>query len=134
MIRRVCAYGLEFKDSDGFTNDWCTLIQALELAYKTSIHASTGKTHETLEKRWNPQFPVDTLKKDLVDIHTTDSSFTLLHDKLRNHANQSMNEAFEYAKPKWDKSPKAPEFTVRNLLLMSTLKFNNIKGPKKWKD
>ncbi|MBW0560145.1 hypothetical protein O181_099860 [Austropuccinia psidii MF-1] len=44
IIRRFCAYGLEFKDSDGFTHDWCTLIPALELAYKTSIHASTGNT------------------------------------------------------------------------------------------
>ncbi|MBW0554520.1 hypothetical protein O181_094235 [Austropuccinia psidii MF-1] len=35
MIRRFCAYGLEFKYSDGFTHDWCTLIPALELAYKT---------------------------------------------------------------------------------------------------
>ncbi|MBW0565075.1 hypothetical protein O181_104790 [Austropuccinia psidii MF-1] len=35
MIRRFCAYGLEFKDSDGFTHDWCTLIPALELADKT---------------------------------------------------------------------------------------------------
>ncbi|MBW0585351.1 hypothetical protein O181_125066 [Austropuccinia psidii MF-1] len=26
MIRRFCAYGLEFKDSDGFTHYWCTLI------------------------------------------------------------------------------------------------------------
>ncbi|MBW0539918.1 hypothetical protein O181_079633 [Austropuccinia psidii MF-1] len=32
MIRRFCDYGLEFKDSDGFTHDWCTLIPALELA------------------------------------------------------------------------------------------------------
>ncbi|MBW0577467.1 hypothetical protein O181_117182 [Austropuccinia psidii MF-1] len=32
MIRRLCAYGLELKDSDGFTHDWCTLIPALELA------------------------------------------------------------------------------------------------------
>ncbi|MBW0487554.1 hypothetical protein O181_027269 [Austropuccinia psidii MF-1] len=32
MIRRFCAYGLEFKDSDGFTHEWCTLIPALELA------------------------------------------------------------------------------------------------------
>ncbi|MBW0512663.1 hypothetical protein O181_052378 [Austropuccinia psidii MF-1] len=29
MIRRFCAYGLEFKDSDGFACDWCTLIPAL---------------------------------------------------------------------------------------------------------
>ncbi|MBW0584988.1 hypothetical protein O181_124703 [Austropuccinia psidii MF-1] len=44
MIKTFCAYGLQLKDSDGFTHDWCTLIPALELAYKTSIHASTGKT------------------------------------------------------------------------------------------
>ncbi|MBW0567097.1 hypothetical protein O181_106812 [Austropuccinia psidii MF-1] len=50
MIRRFCAYGLEFKDSDGFTHDWCTLIPTLELAYKTSIHSSTGKTPAMLEK------------------------------------------------------------------------------------
>ncbi|MBW0518278.1 hypothetical protein O181_057993 [Austropuccinia psidii MF-1] len=43
LIRRFCAYGLELKDSDGFTHDWCTLIQALELAYEMSIHASTGE-------------------------------------------------------------------------------------------
>ncbi|MBW0527177.1 hypothetical protein O181_066892 [Austropuccinia psidii MF-1] len=35
MITRFCVYGLEFKDSDAFTYDWCTLIPALELAYKT---------------------------------------------------------------------------------------------------
>ncbi|MBW0503847.1 hypothetical protein O181_043562 [Austropuccinia psidii MF-1] len=35
MMRRFCAHGLEFKYSDGFTHDWCTLIPELELAYKT---------------------------------------------------------------------------------------------------
>ncbi|MBW0496320.1 hypothetical protein O181_036035 [Austropuccinia psidii MF-1] len=29
MIRRLCAYGLEFKYQDGFTHDWCTLIPTL---------------------------------------------------------------------------------------------------------
>ncbi|MBW0514833.1 hypothetical protein O181_054548 [Austropuccinia psidii MF-1] len=37
-IRRFCAYALQFKDSDGFNHDWCTLIPALELGYK---HKST---------------------------------------------------------------------------------------------
>ncbi|MBW0585704.1 hypothetical protein O181_125419 [Austropuccinia psidii MF-1] len=32
MIRRVCAYGLQFKDSNGFTHYLCTLIPALEVA------------------------------------------------------------------------------------------------------
>ncbi|MBW0460613.1 hypothetical protein O181_000328 [Austropuccinia psidii MF-1] len=31
MIRRFCDYGLELKDTDGFTHNGCTLIQALEL-------------------------------------------------------------------------------------------------------
>ncbi|MBW0562284.1 hypothetical protein O181_101999 [Austropuccinia psidii MF-1] len=63
MIRRFYAHGLESKDSDGFTHDWCTLTPALELAYKTSIHSSTGKTPTILEKGWNPRLLYDTLKK-----------------------------------------------------------------------
>ncbi|MBW0478172.1 hypothetical protein O181_017887 [Austropuccinia psidii MF-1] len=60
MIRRACTYGLGFKDFDGFTHYWCTIIPALELAYKTSIHASTCKALAMLEKGWNPKLPVDT--------------------------------------------------------------------------
>ncbi|MBW0581776.1 hypothetical protein O181_121491 [Austropuccinia psidii MF-1] len=127
MRRRFRSYGLELKDSDGFTHDWCTLIPELELAYKTSIHSSTSKTPVMLEKGWNPELPVDTLKKDLVDIHPNASSFKLLLDKVRHHAKQSMNDAFEYAKQKWDKSHKNPELKVGDLILVSTLHFNNIK-------
>ncbi|MBW0572552.1 hypothetical protein O181_112267 [Austropuccinia psidii MF-1] len=115
MIRRFCAYGLEFEDSDGFTHDCCTLIPELELAYKTSIHASTGKTPAMLEKEWKPKLP-------------------LLLDEVRHHENQSLNDYLEYAKQKWDSSHKAPELKLRHLILVSTLYFNNIKGPKKLKD
>ncbi|MBW0525473.1 hypothetical protein O181_065188 [Austropuccinia psidii MF-1] len=108
MIRIFCAYGLEFKDSYGFTHDWCTLIPAL--------------------------IPVDTLKKDLVDIHPTASSFNLLLDKVRNDAKQSINDALEYAKQKWYKSHKHPEFKLGDLILVSALNFNNMEGPKKLKD
>ncbi|MBW0517586.1 hypothetical protein O181_057301 [Austropuccinia psidii MF-1] len=94
MIRRFCAYRLEFKDSDGFTHDWCTLLPALELAYKTSIHSSTGKTPEILEKGWNPRLPYDTLKKELVDIHPTARSFKIILDKARHHANRCMQDYF----------------------------------------
>ncbi|MBW0461986.1 hypothetical protein O181_001701 [Austropuccinia psidii MF-1] len=38
MNRIFSDYGLELKDSDGFTHDLCTLIPALELAYKKSIN------------------------------------------------------------------------------------------------
>ncbi|MBW0495081.1 hypothetical protein O181_034796 [Austropuccinia psidii MF-1] len=134
MITRLWAYGLEFKDSNGFTHDWCTPIPALELAYKTSIHASTGKDPAMLGKGWNPKIPVDMLKKELVDIHPTASSFELLLDKGMHHARQSMNDAFEYAKQKWDKSHQNPEFKGGELILVSTFNFNNIKGPRKLKD
>ncbi|MBW0531194.1 hypothetical protein O181_070909 [Austropuccinia psidii MF-1] len=120
-------------DSDGFTHDWCTLIPAFEFSYKTSIHASTAKTPEILEKGWNSKLPVDTLKKDLVDIHQTASSFKLLLDKVRHHANQSMNDSFEYAKQKWDKSHKTPELKVGDLILVPTLNFHNIKSLNKLK-
>ncbi|MBW0583618.1 hypothetical protein O181_123333, partial [Austropuccinia psidii MF-1] len=102
MIRRFCAWGLELKGSDGFTHDWCTLIPALEPAYKTSVHSSTGQTP---------------------------AIFKLILDKVKHHAKQSMNEAFDYAKQKWDKSHK-----VGDLVPVSTFNFNNIKGPKKLKD
>ncbi|MBW0478094.1 hypothetical protein O181_017809 [Austropuccinia psidii MF-1] len=43
MIRRFSAYSLEFKDSDGFKNEWWTLIPELELEYKKPVHSSTAK-------------------------------------------------------------------------------------------
>ncbi|MBW0563546.1 hypothetical protein O181_103261 [Austropuccinia psidii MF-1] len=58
----LCSYGLEFKESDCFTHDWCTLIPALELKYKTSIHSLTGKTPEMLGKSWNSRLRYDNQK------------------------------------------------------------------------
>ncbi|MBW0517867.1 hypothetical protein O181_057582 [Austropuccinia psidii MF-1] len=60
MIRRFCAYGLEFKYSDGFTHDWCILIAPFELANNTSVHFSKGQTPAMLEKGCNPRLPADT--------------------------------------------------------------------------
>ncbi|MBW0532520.1 hypothetical protein O181_072235 [Austropuccinia psidii MF-1] len=45
-----------------------------------------------------------------------------------------MDDAFEYAKQKWEKSHKVPDFKVGDLVLASTSNFNNIKGSKKLKD
>ncbi|MBW0461863.1 hypothetical protein O181_001578 [Austropuccinia psidii MF-1] len=87
-----------------------------------------------LEKGWNPKLPVDNLKMDLVEIHLTASSFKLLFAKVRHHENQSMTYAFEYAKKKWDKIHKTPEFRLGDFILVSTFNLNNIKGPNKLKD
>ncbi|MBW0487553.1 hypothetical protein O181_027268 [Austropuccinia psidii MF-1] len=87
-----------------------------------------------LEKGWNPRLPADTLRKGLIEIHPTDSSFNRILDKVKHHEKQSMTDSFYYAKQKWDKSHKVPDFKVGDLVLVSTLTFNNIKGLKKLKN
>ncbi|MBW0590563.1 hypothetical protein O181_130278 [Austropuccinia psidii MF-1] len=87
-----------------------------------------------LEEGWKPKLPVDTLKKDLFEIQQTASSFKILLYKLRHYANQSMTDSIEYAKQNSDKSNKTPEFKVGDLILASSLSFNNIKCPRKFKD
>ncbi|MBW0564480.1 hypothetical protein O181_104195 [Austropuccinia psidii MF-1] len=42
-----------------------------------------------------------------------------------------MQDSFKYAKERWEKSHKAPDFKIGDLVLVSTINFNNIKGPKK---
>ncbi|MBW0568434.1 hypothetical protein O181_108149 [Austropuccinia psidii MF-1] len=133
MVRRFCAYGLEFKDCDGFTHDWCTLWLALELSYKTSIHASTNQTPAILEKGWNPKLPQDSLRKDLIGIHPTAASFKGILDKARMHAVRWMEDSFAYAKDKWDKSNTTSDFKVGDLVLVSTNNFNNTPGCKNLK-
>ncbi|MBW0564908.1 hypothetical protein O181_104623 [Austropuccinia psidii MF-1] len=134
MVRRFCAYGLEFKDCYGFTHDWCTLLPTLELAYKTSIHSSTNQTPAILEKGWNPKSPQDSLRKGLVEIHPTTSSFKGMLQKSRKHEVRCMEDFFANAKDKWDKSHATPDFKVGDLVLVSTTHFNNIKAFKNLKD
>ncbi|MBW0491813.1 hypothetical protein O181_031528 [Austropuccinia psidii MF-1] len=134
MVRRFCAYGLDFKDWDGFTHDWCTLLTALELASKTSIHSSNDQNLAFLEKGWNPRLTQDYLRKDLIELHPTASAIKGMLEKARKHSMRFMEDAFAYSKYKWDKSHAAPDFKVVYLVLVSTTNFNNIKGCKKLKD
>ncbi|MBW0473435.1 hypothetical protein O181_013150 [Austropuccinia psidii MF-1] len=133
-VRRFCAYGLEFKDCDRFTNYWCILLPELELAYKTSIQASTNQTPAILEKGWNPKLPQDSLREDLVEIHPTDVSFKGMLKKSRKHAIRCIEDSIACAKDKWDKSHATPDFKVGDLVLVSTTNFNNIKVCRKVKD
>ncbi|MBW0470570.1 hypothetical protein O181_010285 [Austropuccinia psidii MF-1] len=43
ILIRFCAYGMEYKDHEGYTHDWVTLLQAAQLMYNTSQHSTTGK-------------------------------------------------------------------------------------------
>ncbi|MBW0498586.1 hypothetical protein O181_038301 [Austropuccinia psidii MF-1] len=86
-----------------------------------------------LEKGWNPRLPYDTLLKDLVDIHSTAMIFKIILYKERHHESKCMQESFKYAKERWDKSHKPPDFKVGDLVLVSNLNLDNIKGPNKFK-
>ncbi|MBW0590835.1 hypothetical protein O181_130550 [Austropuccinia psidii MF-1] len=55
-------------------------------------------------------------------------------DRARKHAVRFMEDSFEYANDKWDKSHSTPDFKVGDLVLVSTTNFNNRKGRKKLKD
>ncbi|MBW0524326.1 hypothetical protein O181_064041 [Austropuccinia psidii MF-1] len=48
--RRFCAYGMEYKDHEGYIHDWVTLLPAVQLTYNTSQHSTTGKSPSLVEK------------------------------------------------------------------------------------
>ncbi|MBW0547942.1 hypothetical protein O181_087657 [Austropuccinia psidii MF-1] len=77
ILTKFCAYGMEYKDHEGYTHDWVTLLPAVndQLPYNTSQHSTTGKTPALVEKGWNTLFPVNYLNKNLLSIHPTAKEF-----------------------------------------------------------
>ncbi|MBW0526973.1 hypothetical protein O181_066688 [Austropuccinia psidii MF-1] len=100
MVGRFCACGLEFKDCDGFNHDWCNFLPELELAYKTSINASTNQTPAILEEGWNPKLPQESMRRDLVQLNPTAASFKGMLEKARKLAVRCMEDSFSDAKDK----------------------------------
>ncbi|MBW0572411.1 hypothetical protein O181_112126 [Austropuccinia psidii MF-1] len=131
ILRRFCAYGMEYKDHEGYTHDWVTLLPAVKLAYHTSQHSNIGKTPALVEKGWNPLLPVDHLKKNLLTIHLTAKDFHDMWRKACDTAVKGIAEAKEYNKQRWDKTNMEPDFKEGDQVLVSALNFNNLKGPKK---
>ncbi|MBW0496833.1 hypothetical protein O181_036548 [Austropuccinia psidii MF-1] len=75
ILRRFCAYKMEYKDHEGYTHYWVTLLPEVQLAYNRCQHSTTEKTPELVEKGWNPLLTVDHLKKDFLTIHPTAKDF-----------------------------------------------------------
>ncbi|MBW0540988.1 hypothetical protein O181_080703 [Austropuccinia psidii MF-1] len=50
ILRRFCAYGMEYKDHEGYTHDLVTLLPEVQLAYNTSHNSTTGKSPSLVEK------------------------------------------------------------------------------------
>ncbi|MBW0506403.1 hypothetical protein O181_046118 [Austropuccinia psidii MF-1] len=122
---------MEYKDHEGYTHGWVTLLPAVQLSYNTSKHSITGKTPALVEKGWNTLFPVDHLKKKLLTIHPTAKDFHEMWKRACDTPAKCIAEAKEYNKQRWDKSHMEPDFKKGDQVLVSKLNFNNIKGPKK---
>ncbi|MBW0583946.1 hypothetical protein O181_123661 [Austropuccinia psidii MF-1] len=63
ILRRLCAYGMKYKDHEGYTHEWVKLLPAVKLAYNISQNSTIWKSPSLVEKGWNPLLPVDHLKK-----------------------------------------------------------------------
>ncbi|MBW0584143.1 hypothetical protein O181_123858 [Austropuccinia psidii MF-1] len=107
---------------------------SVQLTYKTSPHSTTGKTPAVVEKGCNPLLPVDHLKKSLLTIHPTAKYFHDMWKRACDTASKFIAEAKEYNKQRWDKTHMEPDFKEGDQVLVSTLNFNNLKGPKKMRD
>ncbi|MBW0526294.1 hypothetical protein O181_066009 [Austropuccinia psidii MF-1] len=134
VIRRFCAYGMEYKDHEGYTHYWVSLPPEVQLVYNTSRQSTTGKLPSLVEKRWNPLFPVDHLKKNPLTIHPTAKDFHYMWKRACETAARFIAEEKEYNKQRWDKSHMEPDFNAGDQVLFSTLNFNNLKAPKKMRD
>ncbi|MBW0488968.1 hypothetical protein O181_028683 [Austropuccinia psidii MF-1] len=105
ILRRFCAYGMQYKDHEGYTHDWVTLLPAVQLAYNSCQHSTTGKSTAMVEKRWHPLFPVDHWKKNLLTIHPTAKEFHKMWKRAFKPYFQTEDETF----PSRKKSPTSPE-------------------------
>ncbi|MBW0537293.1 hypothetical protein O181_077008 [Austropuccinia psidii MF-1] len=131
ILGRFCAYGMEYKAHEGYTHDWVTLLPAVQLAYNTSQHSNTGKIPAVVEKGWNPLLPVDYLKRNLLTIDPTAKDFHIMWKRASDTPAKCIAEAKEYNNQRWDKTHMEPDFKGGDQVLVSTLKFNNLKGPEK---
>ncbi|MBW0549317.1 hypothetical protein O181_089032 [Austropuccinia psidii MF-1] len=129
IFRILYAYGMEYKD-----HDWVTLLPEVQLAYHTIQHSTTGKSASLVEKGWNPQLPVDHLKRSLLTRHPTEQYFHDMWRRACDTAARCIAEAKEYNKKRWNKSHMEPDFKEGDQALVSTPNFNNLKGSKKMRD
>ncbi|MBW0534297.1 hypothetical protein O181_074012 [Austropuccinia psidii MF-1] len=134
ILRRFCDDGMEYKDHEGYTNNWVTLLPAVHLTHNTSKHSTSGKTPALVKKVWNPLFPVDHLKKNLPTIHPTAKDFDEMTKRACDTAAKCIAEAKGYNKQRWDISHMEPDFSEGDQVLVLTLNFNNLKWPKKMRD
>ncbi|MBW0574897.1 hypothetical protein O181_114612 [Austropuccinia psidii MF-1] len=131
ILRRLCSYVMEYKDHEGYTHDWVTILPAVKLAYNTGQHSTTGITPAVVEKGWNPLLPVDHLKKNLLIIHPTAKDFHYMWKRACDTAAKCIFEAKEYNKQRWDRTHIEPAIKEGDQVLVSTLNLNILKDPRR---
>ncbi|MBW0514113.1 hypothetical protein O181_053828 [Austropuccinia psidii MF-1] len=134
IIGRFCAYGMEYNDHEGYTHEWITLLPEFQLAYSTSQHSTTGKSSSLVEEGWNPLLPVDHLWKCFLTIHPTAKDLHNMCKGACDTASICIEEAKKYNKDRYEKTHMEQHFKEGDQVLVSTLNFNNFKGPKKMRD
>ncbi|MBW0502989.1 hypothetical protein O181_042704 [Austropuccinia psidii MF-1] len=126
ILRRFCAYGMEYKDHEGYTHDLFMLLPEVQLAYNTSKHSTTGKSPSLAEKGRNPLLPVDHLNNNLLTIHPTVKDFHDMWKEACDTASKCIAESKEYSKQISDKSHMEPDFKEGDQVLVSTLNSKNL--------
>ncbi|MBW0543794.1 hypothetical protein O181_083509 [Austropuccinia psidii MF-1] len=61
ILRRFCAYGMKYKDHEGYTHDWVTLLLEVQLAYNARKNAVVVKLTDEFSRK-HPVFPVSLVK------------------------------------------------------------------------
>ncbi|MBW0527245.1 hypothetical protein O181_066960 [Austropuccinia psidii MF-1] len=61
ILIRHCSFGMEYKDYEGYTHDWVTLLPAVQLAYNNRENAVEVKLTEEFSRK-HPVFPVSLVK------------------------------------------------------------------------
>ncbi|MBW0511682.1 hypothetical protein O181_051397 [Austropuccinia psidii MF-1] len=67
-------------------------------------------------------------------IHPTAKDFHHMWKRACDTAGRCIDEEKEYNKQRWDKSHMEPDFKEGEQVSVSTLNFNNLKGPMKMRD
>ncbi|MBW0477844.1 hypothetical protein O181_017559 [Austropuccinia psidii MF-1] len=90
-----------------------------------------GKSPSLVEKRWNTLFPVDNLKKKLLTIHPTVEYSHYLWKRACETSERGIAWQNKYKDQRYDKIHQEPDFREGDKVVVSTLSFNNLKGPRK---
>ncbi|MBW0568153.1 hypothetical protein O181_107868 [Austropuccinia psidii MF-1] len=134
IIRRFCAYDMEFKYQEWYTHDLVKLLPAIQLSHNTSEDSTTGKSPSLVEESRDPLLPVEHLRKQFLTFHPTAKESSDMWKRKCDTAGGCISEAKEYNKQRYDNTNKEPGFRKGEKVLVSTLNLNNLKGPKKMRD